>query len=278
MTSTVLMMVLAAAVLHAMWNAIVKASGDRTIVLGLISLGHIVFGVVLAFNAPAPDRASWGFIVASTVIHFGYYYLLNRSYRLGDLSQTYPIARGVSPVLITLGAVLFVGEQLPAQAWAGVLVVTFGIFLLSGDIWRGKLPPNLLLSALATGLTIAAYSLVDGMGARISGTAIGYIGWLFIFEIFVVLFVVSRRRKKIFSIDRKLLLMGIGGGIISATAYGMVIYAKTLAPLGMVSTLRETSVLFAALIGVVILGERPWRGRLIAAIVVVGGVILLATA
>ena len=278
MTSTVLTMVLAAAVLHAVWNAIVKAAGDRTIILGLISLGHVVFGVVLALSAPAPDAASWIFIFASTIIHFGYYYLLNRSYRLGDLSQTYPISRGISPVLITLGAVVFVGENLPAQAWAGVLVVTLGIFLLSGDIWRGKMSMNLLLTALATGLTIAAYSLVDGMGARSSGTAIGYIGWLFIFEIFVVLFVALRRRGKIASISPKLLAMGIGGGVISATAYGLVIYAKTLAPLGMVSTLRETSVLFAALIGVVILGERPWRTRLVAALVVLLGVVLLATA
>lgn len=278
MTSTVLMMVLAAAVLHAVWNAIVKASEDRTIVLGLISLGHVVFGIVLALNAPLPAVESWIFIFASTVIHFGYYYLLNVSYHLGDLSQTYPIARGVSPVLITLGALVFVGENLPPQAWAGVFVVTFGIFLLSGDIWRGKMSAKLLLSALATGLTIATYSLVDGIGARTSETAIGYIGWLFIFEIFVVMFVVARRKGLLLKMSPKLALMGISGGVISATAYGLVIFAKTLAPLGMVSTLRETSVLFAALIGVLVLGERPWRGRLMAASVVLAGVLLLATA
>jgi drug/metabolite transporter (DMT)-like permease len=246
--------------------------------LGLISLGHVVFGVVLAFFVPPPAPESWGFIAASTIIHFAYYYLLHRSYTLGDLSQTYPIARGISPVLITLGALFFVGEHLSVQALAGILVVTAGIFLLSSDIWRGKIAPGLVLTALATGLSIAAYSLVDGIGARTSQATAGYIAWLFVFEIFVVLFVISRRRQQFFSISRKVIFMGVGGGVISALAYGLVIYAKTLSPLGMVSTLRETSVLFAALIGVVLLGERPWRIRLAAAFVVLSGVLLLALA
>ena len=278
MTLSIIGIVLFAALLHATWNAIVKASKDRTIVLGLISFGHVVFGLVLAFFVPPPPPESWGFIAASTIIHFAYYYLLHRSYHLGDLSQTYPIARGISPVLITVGAMVFAGEVLSMQALAGILVVTGGIFLLSSDIWRGKMAPGLLLTALATGFSIAAYSLVDGIGARTSHATAGYIAWLFILEIFVGIFVISRRRRQFFSISRKVIFMGVGGGVISAVAYGLVIYAKTLSPLGMVSTLRETSVLFAALIGVILLGERPWRARLAAAFVVLSGVLLLALA
>lgn len=278
MTPTVLIMVLGAALLHATWNAIVKAAGDRTIVLGLISFGHVIFGVVLAFNVPIPAPESWPFIAASTFVHFGYYYLLNRSYGLGDLSQVYPVARGVSPILITLGAQVFAGETLPLQAWIAIILVSIGIFMLSSNAWKGRLPPAFLATALTTGIIIATYSLVDGLGARASGAALGYIAWLFIFEIFVVLFVIVKRGRLLLACSPELFASGIAAGLISALAYGMVIYAKTLSPLGIVSTLRETSVLFAAFIGVVLFRERPWRGRLAAAGVVTAGVLLLVTA
>ncbi len=278
MTPSILMIVLLAALLHASWNAIVKASGDRTSTFGLISLGHVIFGVILAFNVPPPAPESWPFIAASTIIHFAYYYLLNRSYRLGDLSQVYPIARGISPVLIALGAIFFAGEFLPPQAWTGIFAVTIGIFLLSSNAFKRGLSPAHIYLAPATGLTIAAYSLVDGLGARTSQATLGYIAWLFIFEFFVVAFVLLKNGQHTLSLSRKTIFTGIAGGMISALAYGLVIYAKTLSPLGIVSTLRETSVLFAAAIGIVVLGERPWKTRLAAASVVVFGVVLLATA
>ena len=276
MNPAVLAIVLTAALLHALWNALVKASDNRTIVLGLISLGHVIFGIILAFNFPPPDPASWPFIAASTIIHFAYYYLLNRSYHSGDLSLTYPIARGISPVLITLGALVFAGESMSGGAWLGIFIVTGGIFLLSAASRHRPLAPGILFTALATGLTIAAYSLADGMGARASVSALGYIGWLFILEVFVTLFVAVHSREALKSVPTKVLTMGIVGGFISATAYGLVIFAKTLAPLGAVSTLRETSVLFATLIGVLIFGERPWRRRMIGAAIIVAGVILLS--
>jgi drug/metabolite transporter (DMT)-like permease len=278
MTPIVLIMVLSAALLHASWNAIVKASGDRTSVLGLISLGHVIFGIVLAFNVPLPAPESWPFLAASTIIHFGYYYLLHRSYGLGDLSEVYPIARGISPILITLGALVFAGENLPLQSWIAIILVSIGILMLSSNAWKGRVPPVFLATALTTGLFIAAYSLTDGLGARVSGAPLGYIAWLFILEVFVTLFVFSRRGLRMFTGADKLFVTGITGGAISALAYGLVIYAKTLSPLGVVSTLRETSVLFAAFIGIILLGERPWQGRMVAAAVVASGVLLLALA
>jgi len=253
---------------------LVKLSADRVALLGLISLGNVVMGLLLVGFVPWPAPVSWLFIGASTVIHFAYYALLNRSYRLGDLSLIYPIARGIAPVLVALGAALAAHERLSIPATVGVGVVSLGVMALAGNPLRGGRPA--LVSALGTGATIGAYSLVDGLGARASGAPLGYIAWLFLFEIFVVLFVFGRTGRRIHRLPRPVLLVGLGGGLISASAYGLVIFAATLAPLGLVSSLRESSVLFAALIGVVFLHERPWRRRLGAAVLVLGGVVVIA--
>jgi len=278
LTVSAISIVLVAALLHAMWNAFVKTATDRMAVLGLISLGHVAIGIVLALQSPLPAFDSWFFIVASTVIHFAYYFLLYHSYRLGDLSHVYPIARGMAPVLVALGAQTFAGESLPPMAWAGILLASFGIFLLAGDVFRGKTPPIVVLTALATGSMIAAYSLVDGMGVRVAGTSLGYIGWLFIFEIFTAGFIFIRVGRGMFHLSRQTLILGLIGGLVSATAYGLVIYVKATAPLGLVSTLRETSVVFAALIGMIWLGERPWKLRLSASLVVAIGVVIMGAA
>ncbi|MGE4609991.1 MAG: DMT family transporter [Paracoccaceae bacterium] len=275
MTLTTISIVLFAALLHALWNAFVKAAEDRLAILGLISVGHVILGIVLAVQSPIPAVESWAFIVGSTVIHFAYYFLLYHSYRLGDLSHVYPIARGMSPVLVALGAQVFAGETLSPAAWAGILLASTGIFMMAGDVFRGATPPIVVLTALATGAMIAAYSLVDGLGVRAAQTALGYVGWLFIAEIFTAGFIIARVGKGMVTLSRKTLMLGIFGGLVSAAAYGLVIYVKAIAPLGMVSTLRETSVVFAALIGMLWLGERPWKLRLTAAVVVALGVIVM---
>lgn len=278
MTPFAITLVLGAAVLHALWNALVKASDDRLAVLGLISVGHVILGLIIALQSPLPAAASWGYIAGSTVIHFGYYYLLFHSYRLGDLSHVYPIARGMAPVLVAVGAQVVAGETLPPLAWLGILITSGGIFMLSGNLFDKSTPPVVILTAMATGLMIAGYSLVDGLGVRVAQTESGYIGWLFIAEIFTALFILRRVGTHIRHISRKTVIMGLMGGIISAGAYGLVIYAKSFTPLGMVSTLRETSVVFAAIIGMLWLHERPWKLRLIASLVVAAGVILMTIA
>jgi drug/metabolite transporter (DMT)-like permease len=278
MTAGLLALVLGAAFLHASWNALVKAADERASVFGLLSLGHVALGVALAAGSPLPAPQSWPYLAASTVIHFGYYALLNLSYRLGDLSLIYPVARGIVPVLVALGATVGAGEALGAQVWAGIVAVSAGVIALSGGLRRGALRGGAIASALLTGLTIAAYSLVDGLGVRLSGAPAGYIGWLFILEIFVTLFVFSSGNRRLWRTSPRTLAIGLAGGLISASAYAMVIWAKALAPLGVVSALRETSVLFAALIGVTFLGERPWRRRIGAAVTVALGVALIALA
>lgn len=275
MSTLVVTIVLSAALLHAFWNAVVKGAGDKTVVLGLIALGHAVPGVVLVSLAAAPGWAAWPYIVASTVIHWGYYYLLNMAYRLGDLSVIYPIARGLSPVLIALGAQIWVGEVLPPIAWAGILCVSVGIMVLTRGVFSGALAPLGLVAALGCGVMVASYSLVDGVGVRLSHSATGYIGWLFVLELTVAVFIFSTRLERVRALPIRTVMLGFLGGVISGTAYGLVLYAKTLAPLGIVSALRETSVIFAAMIGVLWFGEGPKGNRLVAALIVAAGIILI---
>lgn len=270
--------VLFAAFLHAFWNAVVKGAQDKTIVLGLIALGHVLPGIAMVLMSPSTSAASVPFIIASTMIHWVYYFLLNTAYRVGDLSLIYPIARGIAPVLIALGAQIFVGERLPLIAWSGILCVSFGIMVLTRGVFRSGLPMVGLLAALGTAVAIAAYSITDGVGVRLSGSAIGYIGWLFVAEIIVVGYVFTTRWDRLRAVDARTLCLGIAGGVISGAAYALVLYAKTLAPLGLVSALRETSVIFAALIGVIWFKEGPGRDRVIAAAIVAAGIVLIAAA
>jgi drug/metabolite transporter (DMT)-like permease len=276
MSAGIFGIVLFAAVLHASWNAMLKVSDDKAVMLGLISLGHVVFGSVMALFVPVPAVESWHYLAASTLIHFGYYVLLNHSYRLGDLSLVYPIARGIVPVLVALGAQVTIGETLPLQTWIGVLIVSGGVLLLASSAFTSRSATGAVPMAIATGMFIAAYSVTDGLGVRQSQAALGYIAWLFILEVFVVGSVCVLRGRQMLAVPPKILLLGMIGGVVSATAYGLVIYAKAFAPLGVVSALRETSVLFAGLIGVLLLGERPWHKRLVAACIVVGGIVVIA--
>lgn len=278
MSPTVLAVVLLAALLHALWNAVVKGAGDRTLTMGLICLGHMIPALALAPFLPLPDAAAWPYILASTVIHWGYYALLVLAYRLGDLSLVYPIARGSAPLLIALGAQVFVGERLSALTWGGIALVSFGIFLLTLQARGGRLPVRGVIAALLVALTVASYSLVDGIGVRIPEVALSYIVWLFVLEGFFAFGALWLRRDVLRVAAPGVLVVGVMGGMISALAYALALWAKTQAPIGMVSALRETSVIIAALIGVVWFRERPMALRLVAAAVVCCGIAVLAQA
>ncbi len=263
---------MAAAVLHAGWNALVKGAGDRAVMLGLISLGHVIPGIILAMFLPLPSIEAVPFIVASTIIHWGYYIFLNTAYRFGDLSFVYPIARGGAPILIAIGALIWADEQLPLLGWIAIGTVSSGIFLLAAV---RHADPRALGAALLTSVIIACYSVVDGIGIRLSGNPLSYIAWLFMAEIFVTLYIGFTRWPRARAISTQSFLIGLSGGALSGLAYALVLYAKTLAPLGVVSALRETSVIFAALFGILWFHERPIGRRLIAAAVVACGIILL---
>ncbi|MDG0981370.1 MAG: DMT family transporter [Tateyamaria sp.] len=276
MTLAICLLVLSAALLHAVWNALVKGSDDKAIVLGLISLGHVIPGLFIVMVVPLPPIESVPYIIASTIIHWVYYYLLNTAYRIGDFSIIYPIARGLAPVLIALGSQIWIGEKLPILAWTGILTVSGGIMILTRGSFSGAIPPSAIVAAVGVALAVTAYSLVDGVGIRISGNALSYIGWLFVNEIFVAAFIFSSQFKRLRVVSVRTLYIGFAGGVISGLAYAMVLYAKTLAPLGIISALRETSVIFAAIIGVIWFKEGPRNQRLFAALIVVVGIGLIA--
>jgi len=278
LSSGVVAIVLCAALMHALWNALIKGAGDRTVMLGLIALGHVIPGFALALNLPAPDPSSWKFIALSTVIHWGYYYLLNLAYRSGDLSVVYPIARGAAPLLVAVGAWAAIGEVLPLLAWIGIGAISGGIFLLVRPSRLGHAHKGSILAALGTALTVAAYSVTDGIGVRASQEALSYVAWLFTAEIFVAAFVLGTRHRRLRAMAGRTVLIGLAGGVISGGAYALALYAKTIAPIGMVSAMRETSVIFAALFGVIWFGEGPKGQRLVAAAVVTAGIILIGLA
>jgi drug/metabolite transporter (DMT)-like permease len=277
-TLYVISLVLSAAFLHAVWNAIVKGAADRLLALAMVNAGHALVGIVLVVLYAPPAREAWGFMVASTFIHFFYYGFLLMAYRLGDFSQVYPIARGVAPVLVALGAWGFAGEVLPVQSWLAILIISGAIAAQAFGRRRVDINTGAVLAALMTGLTIAAYSVADGLGVRASGSPLGYIGWLFLLEGFSIIALFWLGRERLQTLKVRTWVIGITGGLLSSLAYGLAIYAKGLTTLGSVSAIRETSVVMAALIGIMWFGERPWKLRIVSAMIVVVGIVLLVSA
>jgi len=274
MSGFALGLVLFAALLHASWNAMVRGIGDRALMLAGVAMAHAVVGVVFIILAPVPHPSSWPWLITSALVHYVYYWLLFRAYREGDLSQVYPISRGMSPALVTLGALVLIGETLPPAGIAGVACVSVGIALLAFSArGKGRAP---LWFAIALGFMIALYSVSDGIGIRVSESLIGYMGWLFLSEALVPMVVLGLRRRRRQPISPRVLALGLLGGVFSVSAYGIALYVKTIAPIGAVAAVRESSVIIAALIGVFFFGERPAGLRLVAAAVVGAGVIALA--
>lgn len=239
MSSFALTLVLAAAVLHASWNAVVKAATDRALTIAAIAAVHAVAGFTLILVSETPAPASWPSIVASTLLHYLYYAFMFQAYRLGDLSQVYPISRGMAPALVALGTFLLIGETLSPMGLAGLAAVTLGIGVLALQRGAAKADPRALIAAGLLGLTIAGYSVADGIGVRWSGDPLGYMGWLFLLELPVVIAVLATRRRKGTPFDARAFRMGLIGGLVSVTAYSVVLYAKTIAPIGAVSAVRE---------------------------------------
>jgi drug/metabolite transporter (DMT)-like permease len=275
---TVLLLVLLAAVLHATWNAFVKAGEDKLVMLSLV----IFAGSVPAFFAlpflPLPAPASWPFIIVSVAVHLIYYAALVGAYQHGDLSQVYPIARGSAPFLVAIGAWIFAGEGLGALEWAGVATVSIGIMSLAspGRVGPREGESKAVAFAFLTGLTIAIYALADGMGVRRSGAEFAYIAWLFFLSgVPILLFAMWRRRGRIAVAFGPHLKTGIFGGLIAALAYSIAIWAMSIAPIALVVSVRETSVLIAAAIGSLFLKEAFGRRRMAAATVIVAGAALL---
>ncbi|MBU3077249.1 DMT family transporter [Sphingomonas quercus] len=270
------LIVLLAAVLHASWNALLRAGEDR---LWSITVMCIAIALVCAALVPfvdVPAAASWGCVVTSALLHVGYNLFLVRTYRSGDLGQTYPISRGSSPLLVTLGAALFVGELPDAASMAGVALISGGIISLAFQGQRRERGIGTLPYALGTGCFIGAYSVTDGIGVRLSGAPLGYTLWMcMLWGLMAPLaYAVARDWRSLVRGPRETAMAAVGG-VVSLVAYGIVIFAMSLGPMGPVSALRESSVVFAALIGRLFLGERLSVYRIGACLVVVAGALLI---
>ncbi len=279
MSPAIVALVLLAAVLHASWNALLKGSGDRrwmTIVMQLTSM--VAAGVVTLF-LPLPALRSWPWLVAGATLHIGYSVFLVRALSLGELGEIYPISRGASPVMVTAGAAIAAGDHVSMRQLIAIAVVSAGIISLRRGEGR-RLPLAAILTALGTAAFTACYTITDGLGARQSGNVAAYIAWLWVLDgVFVGgWFIFARRSERGARPTLKQTIIGAAGGLVSMVAYSAIILATTLGALGAVSALRETSVLFAAVIGAVFLGERLTPGRLAACIAIAVGSFFIAVA
>ena len=268
--------VLFAALLHAGWNVLVKSSSDKAMDNALIPLLGSLVALPLLLVVGWPPAAAWPFILASAVIHLGYYTALTGAYKHGDLGLTYPLMRGTAPLLVALSATLTLGETLSALSWAGVLGVCCGVLALG--LSRHALDsPRAVAFALANAVIIALYTVVDGLGVRASGNALQYVLALFALNgwPFALIVLVRRGAVTAWPYARRRWPVALLGGIASLGSYGIALWAMTRAPVATVAALRETSVLFAALLGTWFLKESFTLRRATGTAFIVAGVMAL---
>lgn len=281
MDSFVFAVMLFAAALHAGWNALLKVRVEPRIASTLLGIAGGIVVLPLCFFFPLPAPAAWPFLAASAAIHLVYFQALGIAYETGDLGQVYPLARGSAPLLTAVGAMLFVGEGIGIFGWIGVTTLAVGVVLLSlkGARDESRIEVRAVSFALLTAATIGAYTVVDGVGVRLSGNVGSYIVWGFLLSASVLAIYGSWRWRgglvTAFLGSARMLLLGAA---MSIGAYGIALWAMTQAPIAIVGAMRETSVLFAALIGVVFLGEPLLKLRVIAGVLVLCGVVLLRLA
>jgi drug/metabolite transporter (DMT)-like permease len=270
--------VLFAAACHAGWNAVIKVGLDPFASTALIAVGAGVVALPLVPVVGIPVGPAWPWLIASVILHLFYYIGLIEAYRAGDMGQVYPIARGSAPLMTATASTWLLGEQLGAAGWSGIAVLSCGIVLLSVRGGRGlaALDRRAVGFALLTAVTICGYSLVDGIGARVSGNAHAYTAMLFLLDgVVMLVFALARLRASILGAMTSYWKSGLAGGALSFAAYWIAIWAMTVAPIAIVAALRETSVLFGALIAVIILKEPLRLTRVGAAVMIVAGLALI---
>ena len=276
MSLAVFLAVLCAAALHATWNALIKFGGDKLQGMFLLSLGHGILALGMIAYFPAPDPASYGWLAASVAFHLFYKTMLTLAYQRGDLSRVYPIARGTAPLLVVIISLMFLADPLTTFAVVGVALVSFGILMMARGVFTSGENRSLLPFALLSAVGTMGYSIADGLGARASGDPSGYVGWLFLLDAMIFMIVAMFiRGRSIWKIQTRDWVSGLLAGVLSVLAYWIAVWAMTKAPIAMVTALRETSVLFAVCIGVVFLGEKFDRTKLLAALFIAAGVIAM---
>ena len=281
---TVVGAVLFGALLHASWNALIRAGSDKALDTALIHVLGCIVGAVLVLIVGLPKRDAWPWLAASVVIHIGYYVTLVGAYRHGELGFAYPVMRGTAPLIVALLSGQLIGEHVPFAAWLGVAGISAGVLAigLTRSPRESGSRRHALAFALANACIIAAYTLVDGLGVRVSGNALQYVALLFLVDGLPYFAIVLWQRRDslapAFDYMRARWPLAALGSCASLGAYGIALWAMTRAPIASVAALRETSVLFAALIGVFGLNERFRLQRAVGTGAIIAGVMALRLA
>ena len=272
-----MLVVLFAAALHASWNAIIKAGSDKFNDTVLVTIGAAIVPGFLLPWIPFPASASRPYLVASVVIHFGYFSLVALAYRSGDLSYAYPIMRGVAPLLTALGTAAIIDEPLTTGGKTGIFLLSFGILTLTSDGWlRGKIGFAPTAIALTNAVVISIYTIVDGIGLRVAGDPVSYICWLlFLQPALLFPFALLRHRKTFIAQLKRNWRAGLLGGLCTCSSYGLALYAMAYIPIALVAALRETSVIFGTIMAAIFLRERFGPIRYVAAGLVTAGAIAM---
>ena len=269
--------VLIAALVHAIWNAFVKTGDDQLVSITGIAAGATVTALFIFPFSTAPHPESWPFIFASILLHVGYMIALSQAYRYSDFSSAYPIARGTAPILVMAWSVIFLQEALSSRELLAIFGIIVGILVFStrriGSVVNDR---KAIFYALLTAVFIAAYTIVDGIGVRLSGSVSGYIVWMTTFEVFPLLaYTYSRRGSKVFTALMENAIPMLFAGMMAVGGYWIIIWAMTQAPIALVAALRESSIIIAALIGAYYFKEPSGKRRIIAAIIVCVSVVVL---
>jgi len=277
MPLNIFLAIILAAFLHAVWNAMVKNEDNKYLAVTAIVLGHVPISVLIILLTPIPSVESIPFIILSALLHIGYEWYLLSAYRFGDLTKVYPIARGTAPILITIVSLIFLGVALSNFEILGIIIISLGILSLSLQGAKGIKNRSAVIYALVTGFFIMGYSITDGYGARVSNSFLSYMGWSFILNatIFPIILKINNKSEiitKTFKEGKKIFFIG---GTLSYIVYGIVIWGFTQAPIALITALRETSIIFALLIGTFFLKEKFTFLKAIATFIIFFGVVLL---
>ena len=274
----VVVLVLAAAVLHAGWNAIAHRSADRLVGFALISTATLVVGGAMVVLSPPIDGRDLGFAAISASMHVLYFVLLLASYQAADLSRAYPLSRGTGVALVAAASVVLPRSPLGLDVVIGAGLVVAGLVgvtlagpgITSADT-RG------IVTALGTGVAIAGYTIVDGLAVSGGAPVVPYAGWLMLLQSWVIpVYAVLRRGRRIFAIARPQAVAGLTGGVVSLAAYGLVLLAQTSGALAAVAALRELSIAIGVLLGATVLHEAAASKRVLPALVLTAGAAVLA--
>lgn len=275
MSFGILLAVLGSAFLHALWNALIKTGTSRLGAMIILSIGEVPIGLAVAAFCPLPAPEVWKWVLMAGCAHFFYKSFLTYAYDHGDLSRVYPIARGAAPLIVAIFGTVLLADRLTLHEFAGIAILGFGILLMAQGIFSNGENRKMLPYALGSACATATYTMLDGTGARVAGDAIAYVAWVFVADgLLFSLGMLTWKGLDVLPRDRKAWGSGLLAAAASYGAYGVSVWAMTKAPIAVVAAVRETSILFAVLIGWLVFGEKMTRGKALAACVIVSGVIL----